>query len=113
MAIIFKFIVTFHKESYKKLMIRCPEDRFGVPQYIWKSRCRDGMKECYKGMEEDDTFTQCNLNNNMATTTMTTTETTTTKTTTTKTITTTTTTTKSTTTETTTTKTTTNSHQPG
>ena len=104
-------------------MIRCPKDRFGVAQYIWKSRCRDGMKECYKGMEEDDTFTQCNVNNNMATTTSTTTKTTTsitttmktttTITTTTKTTTTKTTTTKATTTKTTTTKTTANSYQPG
>ena len=40
-------------------MLRCPKDRFGVEQYIWKSRCNDGMSECEDGLDERTSFTAC------------------------------------------------------
>ena len=36
----------FCEASYKRLMKKCSETRFGVDQYYWLSRCRDGNTEC-------------------------------------------------------------------
>ena len=77
--------ITFAVDSYQSLLLRCPKDRFGVEQYIWKSRCHDGIEECQDGFDERNDFTACqNTDKGFAiTTTKTTTSITTTTTTTT------------------------------
>ena len=52
--------VTHSLESFRTLMIRCPKDRMNVEQYIWPSRCHDGIEECNGAHDENPKFAPCN-----------------------------------------------------